>query len=31
MKEPVTIQYPCEDAAANPVETIPIASTGIDQ
>lgn len=31
MKESVTIQYRCEDADTNLVETIPIASTGIDQ
>ena len=31
MKESVTIQYRREDADTNPVETIPIVSTGIDQ
>lgn len=31
MKESVTIQYRCEDADTNLVETIPIASIGIDQ
>lgn len=31
MKESITIQYRCEDADTNPVETIPIASIGIDQ
>lgn len=31
MKESVTIQYLCEDADTNLVETIPIASIGIDQ
>ena len=31
MKESVTIQYRCEDADTNLVETIPIASIGFDQ
>lgn len=31
MKESATIQYRCEDADTNLVETIPIASIGIDQ
>lgn len=31
MKESVTIQYRCEDADIILVETIPIASTGVDQ
>jgi hypothetical protein len=31
MKESVTIQYLCEDADTNLVETIPIASISIDQ
>lgn len=31
MKESVTIQYLCEDADTNLVETIPIASIGFDQ
>lgn len=31
MKESVTIQYRCEDADTNLVETIPIVSIGIDQ
>lgn len=31
MKESATIQYLCEDADTNPVETIPIASISIDQ
>lgn len=31
MKESVTIQYRCEDADTNLVETIPIAFIGIDQ
>ena len=31
MKESVAIQYRCEDADADPVETIPISPIGIDQ
>ena len=31
MKESVTIQYHCENADTNLVETIPIASISIDQ
>lgn len=31
MKEPITIQYRCEDADTKLAETIPITSTGITQ